>query len=217
MHSKVVAKILSISVALMVSVILSPGVASGELSGETQINVGEVVLNEPAVWELELGNINPNADITVQLTVFPDAGCGVEVSSDSLSILRDRSQILEVTYVASETGLCAVTILMYWFGYDEVQDENVSGFHTVVMEGNGREGNVVQMIMVDGRDTGVVDLNWGDQSISDWIAECAANAKNHGEFVSRVAELMDDMKKAGIITGKDRGIIQSFAAKAKIP
>ena len=45
----------------------------------------------------------------------------------------------------------------------------------------------------------------------------AAGAKNHGAFVSGVAHLLNSLKKAGIITGKDKGIIQSAAARSSIP
>lgn len=52
-------------------------------------------------------------------------------------------------------------------------------------------------------------------TISDLIAECAAEANNHGQFVRCVAHLTNDLKKAGLITGKEKGKIQSCAAKAK--
>ncbi len=78
-----------------------------------------------------------------------------------------------------------------------------------------------QSITIDGCDTGVKDVLFWDQagvfSISDLITQCATGATNHGQFVSCVAELTNRLKAEGVITGKQKGAIQSCAAKAAIP
>ena len=71
--------------------------------------------------------------------------------------------------------------------------------------------------MIDGCDTGVEDKIYKDQAISEWVAECAEGARNHGRFVGCVAELTNKLKKDGVITGKEKGEIQSCAAQADIP
>jgi hypothetical protein len=48
-------------------------------------------------------------------------------------------------------------------------------------------------------------------SINDLIAGCAVGAKNHGAFVSCVAHLTNDLKGSGIISGSQKGAIQSCA------
>jgi len=73
------------------------------------------------------------------------------------------------------------------------------------------------MVVIDGCDTGVTDQEFDGTTISGEIAECAASAGNHGEFVSCVAKLTNDLKKDGVITGKEKGAIQSCAAQADIP
>ena len=50
--------------------------------------------------------------------------------------------------------------------------------------------------------------------ISDQIADCAVGAGNHGGFVSCVAHLTNDLKKSGVISGSDKGAIQSCAGHA---
>lgn len=73
-------------------------------------------------------------------------------------------------------------------------------------------------ILIGGCDTGVTDQILDDHTtISGRIAECASDPKNHGQFVSCVAKLTNDLKKAGYITGKEKGAIQSCAARANIP
>lgn len=89
--------------------------------------------------------------------------------------------------------------------------------------GNGGyviEWDVDATVIIGGCDSGVanavVDTNTLC-TISDLIAECAASATNHGEFVSCVAEVTNSLHKAGVITGAQKGRIQSCAAQSNIP
>jgi hypothetical protein len=82
------------------------------------------------------------------------------------------------------------------------------------------EWDVDATVIIGGRDSGVANLvvdATTQCTISDLIAECAAQAKNHGAFVSCVAKLTNDLKKAGLITGAEKGRIQSCAAQTAIP
>jgi hypothetical protein len=73
-------------------------------------------------------------------------------------------------------------------------------------------------VVIDGCDSGVPNhLLENGCTISDLIAECAANAASHGEFVSCVADLTNDLRAAGFITGNEKGQIQQCAAQADLP
>ena len=73
-------------------------------------------------------------------------------------------------------------------------------------------------VVIDGCDSGVANaLDATGCTISDLIAGVAAGAKNHGGFVSGVAHLLNDLKKAGVISGSDKGAIQRCAAQANLP
>jgi len=52
-------------------------------------------------------------------------------------------------------------------------------------------------------------------SLQDCINNCGVGVTNHGQYVSCVAHLTNDLKAQGIITGRDKGRIQRCAAKAK--
>jgi hypothetical protein len=54
-------------------------------------------------------------------------------------------------------------------------------------------------------------------TMADRIADVAAQARNHGAFVSGVAHLTNGWKRQRIITGAQKGAIQSCAGKAKLP
>jgi hypothetical protein len=71
-------------------------------------------------------------------------------------------------------------------------------------------------IVINGCDTGVADILYNDKLISVRIEEIYYAAKNHGQFVRGVALLTNDLMKAGIITGKEKGKIQSCAAKSEV-
>jgi hypothetical protein len=71
-------------------------------------------------------------------------------------------------------------------------------------------------IIIGRCNTGVKNQLFPDGcTMSDLLAQCAAGAKNHGVFVSCVAHLTNDWKKQGLITGKEKGKIESCAAKTK--
>lgn len=73
-------------------------------------------------------------------------------------------------------------------------------------------------IIIDECDSDVVNFIDGSGcSISDYIAEIAAGSSNHGNFVSEVSHLLNELKAAGIINGSDKGAIQSCAGGVSIP
>ncbi|HVF98011.1 MAG TPA: hypothetical protein VM871_11845, partial [Flavisolibacter sp.] len=72
-------------------------------------------------------------------------------------------------------------------------------------------------IVIDGCDTGVPNSSLpGNTTMSAAIAVCAQNATNHGSFVSCVSDLTNAWKKAGLITGEQKGAIVSCAAQSSI-
>jgi hypothetical protein len=77
---------------------------------------------------------------------------------------------------------------------------------------------VTATVVIDQCDSGVPNTIIEDGcTISDRIAQWGADAKNHGLFVSQVADLTSRLRNNGIITGKQKGAIQSCAAQANLP
>jgi hypothetical protein len=72
-------------------------------------------------------------------------------------------------------------------------------------------------LVIDQCTTGVVNtLSPNGCSLEDLIMECAEGAKNHGKFVSCVARLTNGLKRQKIISGAQKGNIQSCAAQSDI-
>jgi hypothetical protein len=74
------------------------------------------------------------------------------------------------------------------------------------------------IVIIDGCNSGVSNTTFSTGCrISDQIDDCAVGARNHGGFVSCVAHLTNDLKKSGVISGAQKGAIQSCAGQASIP
>jgi hypothetical protein len=80
------------------------------------------------------------------------------------------------------------------------------------------DSDTSETVVIDGCDSGAANL-LGDNgcSISDGIALCGDAADNHGQFQSCVGDLAQDLMNAGVLTGSERGAIQSCGAQAAIP
>jgi hypothetical protein len=90
----------------------------------------------------------------------------------------------------------------------DLSDDN--DFHIESIEG-------VVEIVIDGCFTGVIDRSYLGATITEWLEGCAETATNHGGFVSCVARLTAGLRTAGIISGREKGRIQSCAGRALIP
>lgn len=77
-----------------------------------------------------------------------------------------------------------------------------------------RVDGFLRTIVINGCDTGVVDVVYDGKRISELIEDIYFEAKNHGQFVRGVALLTNELMKADIITGEEKGKIQSCAAQA---
>lgn len=78
--------------------------------------------------------------------------------------------------------------------------------------------NLSPTVVIGGNNSGVPNTLFSNGcTISDIIAQIAASSGNHGAFVSGVASYTNSLVSSGVITGKQKGAIQSAAAKANIP
>lgn len=71
----------------------------------------------------------------------------------------------------------------------------------------------LETLKIDGCDTGVSNAMINGDLLSVQVEACAAGANNHGKFVSCVNKATNAAKKAGLITGQEKGAITSCAAQ----
>jgi len=90
---------------------------------------------------------------------------------------------------------------------------SVSGLSTVC----GIGVTSLATVVIDGCDSGVPNaILPSGHTISDHIAACRQAASNHGQFVRCVAYTTNELVKAGIIDGQQKGAIQQCAARARV-
>jgi hypothetical protein len=73
-------------------------------------------------------------------------------------------------------------------------------------------------VAIDGCDTGVPSLLFPDgTTLSDLIYQIAAEAENHGRFVSGVAQLKNQLRKDSLLTAAQASAIEKGAALSSLP
>jgi hypothetical protein len=66
------------------------------------------------------------------------------------------------------------------------------------------------------RKSGLEDLEYDGELVTDLIKECKEDATNHREYVRCVYQLIKDMKKEGVIkTRKEKHQIRRYAARLR--
>lgn len=72
-------------------------------------------------------------------------------------------------------------------------------------------------VVIAGCDTEVPDSTTANGCVSTLVQACGTGAKNHGGYVSCIAHLTNQLVSSSIITGAQKGSIQSCAARSNIP
>jgi hypothetical protein len=92
---------------------------------------------------------------------------------------------------------------------DDGVNDNVDPFPNSDMQEN---------IVIDGCNSGITNAYLGNGTyMMDKVLECKDNAANHDEFVSCLAGLTNTWKSAGLITGAQKGSIQSCGGQSNWP
>ena len=71
-------------------------------------------------------------------------------------------------------------------------------------------------VVIDTCDSGVADQVLNGGCITDAIAACASDVRNHGRFVSCTARLTGGLVREGLITGEEKDAIMSCAGMSDI-
>ncbi len=79
------------------------------------------------------------------------------------------------------------------------------------------ESDLRPFVDVGGGPTSVPNLVDADGcSIQDLVFDAEDNAKNHGQYVSAIAQLANDLRKSGVISNKQSSELKSAAAKSNV-
>jgi hypothetical protein len=155
-----------------------------------------------------VAEINPSGNALVYSTFLGGSGLDATGLGDARGIALDPLGNVYVTGVTDSTDFPTANPLQpHKLGFG-------SAFVTKIASTIAARLNVV----IDGCDSGVTNAVLASgRTISDLIAECAKDASNHGQFVSCVAHVTNDLSETRTISGQQKGAIQSCAAQAHIP
>lgn len=213
---------------------LVDGFSFNATSGQTvSLGPGVVPLN-PTAWVA--------ADLFVDGSFFdfsdPDVfAVGFEVLSFfgqpmTVSVYGDGGALLGTTIIAAGGPFfgvktdATITRVAIAPGAVAVYDNLQFGKGVIDTDGDGiaddddacPNSDLSPTVVIDGCDSGVDNTLGADGcTISDLIGECADGVSNHGQFVRCVSHLTNDLKKAGVISGRDKGAIMSCAGQADLP
>jgi hypothetical protein len=222
MRTKIAVRVISISLALIVSPAFLPTLANGSITTELVVDFGNVVKDSSKTITLKVTN-KTDEPLRLFMTINNDTIRTFLLTGPAVMTVEGRETVdVGVTYEALSLGRCEGTLCI-WYEPITTSGTTTSGTTSsgpsgkvmVTLIGNGVEED--EHIVIDGCDTGVDDQDYNDSSISALIEGCANGARNHGAYVSCVAKLTNELKKAGVISGQEKGAIQSCAAQANIP
>jgi hypothetical protein len=136
-------------------------------------------------------------------------------SEDVLSISNGMLKLYDGVTGIEETWFAAIAAesVVHWNAPTPNNDTDGDGITDD--EDNCPESDLKETVVINCCDSGVENQLFDDGcTMSDLIAVCARGVKNHGQFVSCVSHLTNDWKKQDLITGKEKGAIQSCAAQS---
>jgi hypothetical protein len=151
---------------------------------------------------------------TITINVYSSSGLigtNLALSGGFWGVIADEP----ITKLVLGTATNVITVDNVAFG-NPIIDTDGDGFPDD--EDSCPESDLTTNVVIDGCDSGVGNLLLGDGcTISDLIADCAASASNHGQFVSCVSHVTNSLKKDGLISGREKGAIQRCAAQSDLP
>ena len=141
----------------------------------------------------------------------------VNAVAPNILIIMDNSASMNLQ---AYTGAYVHTTRYY--GYFEPFKKYTYGSNIFVRDTNGRwDGNFLNWLTMRRIDVarkvlmgGLATARTGGGNQTN-IGETPSET-GHGQFVRCISDLTNELKKAGIISGKEKGAIQSLAAKAKL-
>jgi hypothetical protein len=217
MNSKMVVRILSISMALLFLTLFFPSMSKADITVENPDNpipFGDVAIDSERT--ISVGFKNDNADDLILffgLEPGDEGPCGFSYDEQAASwfvVPAGEVGYLEVTYQPSGEGACSESLSVDYVG------GGLFGTIIVGLEGKGVP-SAPSTVIIDGQDTGVENAIYNEEAISVWLDKVAAEARNHGQYVRGVALMLRKMHKAEVLSSNEMKIIMKAAAHANIP
>ena len=205
----------------------APGMADDGINGAF-VTIPSVSLNRPDALAI-LGQALVSANLAVDPTVRAGADANGRARLYAPSLVAPGSSVSHFDTVAFKNLLMEPAINPDLTHRVKAPDDltlellrDVGWFADADLDGVADEtdcnanSDLSATVVIDHENTGVGNLLFSNGcTTSDLIVQLHDGAKNHGQFVSGVSHLTNDLKSAGLITGAEKGAIQSAAAHWK--
>jgi hypothetical protein len=205
--------VVSLCLAFIACTALCPTLSIGSVQVETA-DFGEVAVGITSTIPLSI--TNTGGDTLILYFDYANYSCNFSWPSQELMLQPGDTVVVEISWTppeGSEGTTCSDTLKIF-YGGDFPKTVLVTG--KAVDAGALPKNLTPDTISIGEYNTGVLDRDYKGTSISELISACAADVKNHGEFVSCVTHLTNELKEDGVITGEEKSAIQSCAVKAKL-
>ncbi|MFC1859022.1 hypothetical protein ACFL9U_13520 [Thermodesulfobacteriota bacterium] len=217
---KTTLKSISIAVAFL-AVFFCTTPAIGMETSVSSYDFGEVLVGESKTINIDLTNTDGRNNLVIDRIGFENNSCGFSTIFTGLTIAAGATQSIPIEFTPVRAGECMDTLRL----------DYLSQTTFISIKGTGIEQETVEtteikreeappppsLITIGDCETGIADIAYKGQLISDWIDSCAGSAKNHGKFVSCMSDLANKMKKDGAISSDEKKMLKTCAAKADIP
>jgi len=225
MGRKMVIRILSISIALLFLGVFLPSLTNGAEEpppvDPVLVDFGEVEVGSQGSQVLSIYNSNGDPEQVIFFISYDNGGadCGFSLAltpapgNNNLYYLPGELEgkgSVDVEVIFSPTdppATCSATLMV-----------SVGGVANATLLGKGVEAPELKNIIIDGRDTGVLDFYLEDNTLfSSRLEEIAANARNHGQYVRWVAFWTRRAHRDDKLDKEQMKAIIKAAAHANIP
>jgi hypothetical protein len=210
--------VLSFSLALIAWGALFPTLTIGSDVQVGTADFGEVAVGSTSTIPLEITNTGRMS--VILYLWFENNSCSFLLDRQSDILLNpgpDNSITVNMSWTppeGSEGTTCSATLVVF---YDYLKPTLTVLVTGTAVEAGQSPRTLNTTIVIGECDTGVENYPYDEEStVLDLISECAAAAKNHGQFVSCVTHLANELKEDGVISDTEKGAIHSCAVKAKI-
>jgi hypothetical protein len=217
MSSKMVVRILSISMALLLFGMVVPSLSNANVATQAEVKLEPVLINSPPS-STSFGIQNQNEESTIMLYFNLSGTCGFSYDTGLQgAILGKKGEpndtvSMTVQHEPSDLGVCSDTLTVYYYAEDYVLQQVDVILTAEVVDKLGPS-----TVIIDGHDTGVENRLNDDKPISEHLAICEENAKNHGQYVRCVALKTRRMRRNDVLNKDERRQIMKAAAHANIP
>jgi hypothetical protein len=217
MGRKMAVRILSIFTALLLFGMVVPVLSNANVATEAEVRLDPVLINSPpSSTSFGIQNQNEESAITLYFNLTGTCGFSYDTSLQG-AILGKKGEpndtvSMTVQHEPSELGVCSDTLTVYYYAADYVLYEVDVILTAEVVDQLGPS-----TVIIDGYDTGVENRLNDGVPISDHLAICEENVKNHGQYVRCVALMLRKMHRADVVSKGEIKSIMKAAAHANIP